>query len=113
MRRGIVSPGLVAVLAMLVCAACEKGYRVRVSNFYYERLDSVIIGNRAVIFTGIDTLATTEYTNISSGKHRVECLTSGGERFSGLAPLRKGGSGDHTIQIDGLKQITVVEGQVQ
>ncbi len=89
--------------------SCSKGYRVRVSNYYMERLDSVIIGNRAVIFTNVEHGTDTGFEPITSGEHAVECLTASGERFWITAPLPKGGEGDRTIQIDGLKEAIVLE----
>ena len=96
-------------VAALMAMSCSKGYRVRVANYYYERFDSVIVGDRAVIFTDVSQETVTDYQKITSGKHAVLFVTQGGERFYRIAPLEKGGSGDHTIQIDGLRSVSVLQ----
>ena len=97
-------------LLALGCFAtgCSKGYRVRLANYYYEPFDSVIVGHRAVIYTGLEPEQVSDYQPITSGKHSVLFVTRRGERFFGVAPLEKGGSGDYTIQIDGLRDVRVL-----
>ena len=109
MRTLLLNTVFLPLLLGPLVTGCSKGYRVRVSNFYYEKIDSVIVGNRALIFTDLDTGATSAYQHIVSGEHSVQFVVSDGRRFFGLAPLRKGGSGDRTIQIDGLRQVVVLE----
>jgi hypothetical protein len=96
-------------LVLAVSSGCSKGYRVRVSNFYYEKLDTVIVGRPEHIFTDIKFGQTTSYEKITSGDHSVRCVTGNGSSFYGTATLKKGGEGDFTIQIDGLKSIVVLQ----
>jgi hypothetical protein len=101
---------IVPVLGLLLLlTACSKGHRVRVSNYYYETLDSVIVGRPEHIFTDIKHGVTTSYQGISSGEHGVRCITADGATFSGTASLTKDDQGDFTIQIDGLKSIVVLK----
>lgn len=96
-------------VSLILLTSCGKGYQVRVANYYLEKLDSVIIGNRAVIFTGVEAETRTEYRSITSGDHSVKCVMMNGDYFYGVAALPKGGEGSHTIQIDGLKQVTTLK----
>ena len=98
----------ILILLSAVFTSCEKQHRVRVSNFYVERIDSVIVGSHAVTFTDILPESTTDYQNVTSGKHSVRFVTASGRTFHAMAPLAKNEGGDHTIQIDGLEQVIVL-----
>ncbi len=98
------------ILVPLLFTGCKKKYRVSVANYYLLRLDSVVIGNRAVIFTDIAPETRTDYREITSGEHSVRFYPPGEGLFYGTAKLpRNGPGGDHTIQVDGLKQVSVFQ----
>jgi len=89
--------------------ACDKGYRVRFTNYYAEPIDSVIIGSNRLIFAGIARDSTTDFNKISQGKHSVLIISKTKKRFSTDLEIPKSGSGDRTIQIDGINQVSILE----
>jgi hypothetical protein len=98
-----------AVIALIFLCACKKGYRIRVSNYYLEKFDSVVIGSHAVSFTAIEPGSTTDYKSVTSGNHSVRFVTEDRHVFYALAPLPSGSGGDRTLQVDGLQAVTVLE----
>ena len=97
------------ILSVLLLTACDKGYEVRFTNYYIEPMDSVIIGNRMIVFTGVELQASTGYNAIGKGKHSIECVSRTKKRFSSEINIPSTGKGKRTIQIDGINQISILE----
>ncbi len=72
-------------------------------------MDSVIIGNRQVIFTNVGLGQTTEFKKITRGNHYFTLTTKTKKKFSSSFFISGKGSGNRTIQIDAIKQIFVLE----
>ena len=89
--------------------ACDKGYRLRVSNYYLEPLDSVTIGNNLLVFTNVAVKQTTDFKKIPKGNHAFTITTRTKKKFSSSIFISGKGSGNRTIQIDAIKQIFVLE----
>lgn len=96
------------LLLVLLLSSCDKGYEVRFRSYYLEKVDSVIIGNRAVIFSDIPTYSATEFAKITRGQHAVTIKTETKQFFS-VCPIPGNGEGRRTLQIDAIGQITVLE----
>lgn len=97
------------VLLVLIQVSCDKGYEVRFTNYYIEPMDSVIIGNRLIVFTAVELQASTGYSKIQKGKHAIECISKTKKRFSSEINIPSSGKGKRTIQIDGINQISILE----
>lgn len=93
----------------LLLASCDKGYEVRFTNYYIEPMDSVIIGDRMIVFTGVELQASTGYKAIGKGKHSIECVSKTKKRFSSEISIPSTGNGKRTVQIDGINQISILE----
>jgi hypothetical protein len=99
---------LPALLAVLM-ASCDKGYQVRFSNYYTEPMDSVVIGENKIIFTGIETATSTDLKKISKGKYNISCVSKSKARFYSSIFISRYGSGTRTIQVDGIGQVSILE----
>ena len=105
--------GLLIVL-VVVLGACDKGgYQVRFTNLYTEEIDTLVVGLSGASFSNIEVKSTTEYQNAKQGTHALRFVTRSGQRFFGSFRVPSKGSGKYTIQIDGIKQINVYEGELQ
>src|ERR1044071_3519722 len=97
--------GLVTLLVLLL-SSCDKGYEVRFKSYYLEEVDSVIIGNHAVVFSGVPTYSATSFAKITRGQHAVRIKTETKQFFS-VCPIPGNGEGKRTLQIDAIGQIAV------
>jgi len=97
------------IIVSILLAACDKGYEVRFSNFYREKMDSVNIGEGRVIFTGVGIQQTTEFRKITKGEYMVRCKASDKKTFHVMLSIPSTGSGKRTIQVDGISQVAVLE----
>lgn len=97
------------ILCVLSFASCDKGYEVRFTNYYIEPMDSVIIGDRMIVFTAVELQASTGYNAIGKGKHSIQCVSKTKKRFSSEINIPSSGKGKRTIQIDGINQISILE----
>lgn len=93
----------------IIFSSCGKGYEVRLTNYNTEAIDSLIIGNSAIVFAQIDRQATTEYEKITSGEKTIRCITKTKKIYSSSISIPKKGTGKRTIQIDGLNRISILE----
>lgn len=96
-------------LTTLLFVSCDKGYDVRVTNYYIETLDSVVIGDRQIVFSSILPESTTDFKHITRGQHSVIFYTKSNQKFYYSFFISSKGSGKRTIQIDAIKQINVFE----
>jgi len=94
---------------IIVFCSCDKGYEVRFTNFYLEPMDSVIIGDPKVTFTNIELETTTHYQKIGRGDHSIRMVTRSKKVFFGVIPIPGSGTGKRTIQVDGIKQVSILE----
>ena len=99
----------ISSLAAFVLVSCDKGYDVRVTNYYIETLDSVVIGDRQIVFSNIPPETTTDFKHITRGQHGVIFYTKSKQKFNYSFFISSKGSGKRTIQIDAIKQINVFE----
>lgn len=100
-------------ISLLLFSGCDKGYQVRFTNLYTEKIDTLVVGLSGAAFSNIDVNATTNYVPAKQGTHGLRFVTNSGERFYGTFKVPSAGSGKYTIQIDGIKQINVYEGELQ
>jgi hypothetical protein len=96
------------VLTLLLCA-CDKGYEARISNYYFETLDSVIVGESGALFTNVAFKQTTSYLPVKQGKHSLEFITRSKKRIRGTFEVPKTGTGKYTLQLDGIQQVSILE----
>lgn len=95
---------------MILCTiSCSKGYELRVSNYYTAGMDSVIIGNKAVVFTNLGMETATDYRKIGKGNHTVRFVPHMQEPFYGVVSIPGSGDGRLTVQVDAIKQVSVLE----
>lgn len=97
------------LLLLLFLVSCDKGYQVRVTNYYIEPMDSVIIGSNKVVFRSVALETTTEYNDLSKGKYPVQFVTKSKKRINSSITIPSKGTGKRTIQIDAIEQINVFE----
>ena len=97
------------VITGLLLVSCSKGYKVRVSNYSTEAIDSVVIGNNKLVLTEIQLEQTTDLYNISKGSYSIAFITKSKKRFYSSMFISGKGQGQRTIQIDGLNQISILE----
>jgi hypothetical protein len=90
-------------------SSCSKGYEVNFTNYYTEAIDSVIVGNNLLVFTNIETEASTDYKKIQKGDHSVKCISNSKKVFYSTLHIAGSGSGRRNIQIDGITQISITE----
>lgn len=95
-------------LLLLLCS-CDKGYQVRFVNYYTEPMDSVVVGNDVVVFTGIDPEAETAYEKIKKGTYKVVCTARSKKKFSSQITIPRSGSGKRSIQIDAVNSFSILE----
>jgi len=100
---------LTVCLAALLFTSCGKGYQVRFSNFYTEKMDSVVVGNNKIVFTGVKPESVTDFKKLSSGDYAILFITQSKKKFNSSISIPKTGTGNRTIQIDAIKQIAVLE----
>jgi hypothetical protein len=93
----------------LTLVSCDKGYDVRLTNYYIETLDSVIIGDRQLVFTNILPETTTDFRHITRGQHSVVFYTKTKGKFYYSFFISSKGTGKRTIQVDAIRQINVFE----
>jgi len=89
--------------------SCSKGYEVRFTNYYIEPMDSVVIGDRLVVFKNIALKSATGYEKIQNGKHQVTCITKKKKRFYSTVTISKTGGGKKSIQLDAISNFSVLE----
>lgn len=94
---------------LILITSCDKGYEVRFRNYYLEPMDSVIIGDNKVVYTNIEVKASTEFKSISQGTYMLKCISKSNKVFESQLEIPKNGSGQRTIQVDGLGTIDVFE----
>lgn len=94
---------------LLIASSCSKGYEVRFTNYYTEPMDSVIVGNDAVIFSGVKTESSTDYKKIGKGNHSVRFVTDSKKVFYSTFDVAGSGSGKKTIQVDAIQQVSILE----
>ena len=97
------------IFVALFFISCGKGYKVRVSNYSTERIDSVIIGNNKLVFKEIDQEQTTDLYSLSKGNYNVTFINRSKRRFFTNLFISSKGGGQRTLQIDGLNHISVLE----
>lgn len=103
----------ILVFSILLFSGCDKGYQVRFTNLYTEKIDTLVVGLSGAAFSNIEVQSTTNYVPAKQGTHGLRFVTHSGERFYGTFKVPSSGSGKYTIQIDGIKQINVYEGELQ
>lgn len=89
--------------------SCDKGYEARFSNLYTETMDSVIVGASGAVFSNIAFNQVTAYQKVRTGVHSIVFVTHSGERFYSNMFVPHSGTGKYTIQIDGVRQVSILE----
>jgi len=99
----------IAFIFLFILSGCGKGYEVRVTNYYIESLDSVIIATDKIIFEGIERQTSTEYKKIEKGTHSVTFVTKSKKRIGTTLTIPSKKEGKRTLQIDGLGNILTLK----
>jgi hypothetical protein len=99
---------LISCFGLFMLTGCSKGYELRFSNYYTERIDSVSIGS-ALTFTSVSTETSTDYLPINRGQYEVRIASAGKKRFRTSIFIPGNGSGKRTVQIDGIGQVSYIE----
>lgn len=89
--------------------SCDKGYTVRFTNYSQHPIDSVIVGDKSLVFTNVEIQTVTDYRSLKKGKYAVECVTKGKNRYYSSITIPSSGGGTRSIQIDGTNTIVVLE----
>jgi hypothetical protein len=99
---------IVFIFFTLLLAACSKGYEVRITNYYTEDMDTVIVGNK-IIYTNVTRPSTTDYVKIEKGTHPVTFITKTKKVLESSINIPKNKSGKRTIQIDGQGTVLILK----
>ena len=99
----------IIVCSIFLFSACDKGYQIRFLNLYTEAMDSVVVGNKKIIFTNIERGAATSYTGITRGQYSADCVSHSKKRFSVSFFISGKGTGNKTIQVDASGQTQLIE----
>lgn len=100
---------LFILLLVFLLSACDKGYQVRFTNYYIQPMDSVVIGNRIIVFKNVGLQSTTEYKKLMAGKHGVYMYTKSDGQIPAEIVIPSKGTGKRTLQIDAIKQVVLLE----
>ena len=100
---------IVLLFAVMLFTGCDRGYDVRFTNYSTEVMDSVIVGNKSLLFTEVDRQSETGYSHLKKGTYGILCVSKSKKRYSSSITIAKKGSGKRSIQIDGTDSITVLE----
>jgi len=99
---------VLSIVVLIVFISCDKGYQVRFANYYTERMDTVKIGSK-VEFTDVAPQQTTEYSPIKKGKYGITFISHTRKIFYSNIEIPSSGSGNRTVQIDGITQVSILE----
>jgi hypothetical protein len=100
-------PAIILVIS-LIAGSCDKGYRLRFANYHTEQMDSVIVGTD-VMFVAVEPKQVTEFKKIRKGTHAATCITASKRKIYATVQIPSRGSGDRTLQVDGVEQVSVLE----
>jgi hypothetical protein len=96
------------LFSLFVLGSCSKGYEVRFTNYFIEKIDSVSMGSQAV-FTSIAFQASTDYQAVPRGQYDIKIVSISKKRFTAQVFVPGNGTGKRTIQIDGIGQVSFLE----
>lgn len=97
------------LLLLALVSSCSKGYEVSFLNYSTEPVDSVVVGNNAVVFVEVPLETNTGYRKIGKGRHSVKIVTRSKRVVYGELNIAGTGSGRRTIQIDAIRQVSILE----
>lgn len=101
---------LIAFLfALVLLSSCDKGYDLRFTNYYLEPMDSVIVGSNVLVFTNVETQSSSAFMGIKKGAYNVSCISKSKKHFSTKIEIPSKGSGQRSLQIDGLGTFVLLE----
>lgn len=89
--------------------SCSKGYEIRCTNYSTEPMDSVIIGNKKIVFVNVPRLGVSHYSSLKSGSYTIELISSSKKHYRSSVSIAKSGSGKRSIQIDGTGAVSILE----
>jgi hypothetical protein len=93
---------------IILLSACSKGYDVRVTNYYIEQMDTVVVGDK-IVFTDVARQTSTEYKNMKKGTYNVTFITKTKVHINSSIVIPSKKSGKRTIQIDGQGNVLVLK----
>ena len=97
----------ILLIPVLFACSCSKGYDVRVTNYYIEDMDSVLVGDQ-MFFTDVKRQGSTNYQLLKKGTYNVDMVTKTKKRFHSSISIPKRKHGKRTIQIDGQGTILIL-----
>lgn len=100
---------VILFFALLALCSCDRGYDVRFVNYYLEPMDSVLIGENKIVFLNVDLQQTTDFKKISKGSYSVKLISKSKKMFKSNIVIPKNGTGQRTIQIDAIQNISILE----
>ena len=92
----------------VLLTGCDKGYRLRVSNYYTSKLDSVVVGNRDIVVKDLPPMSSSDYEKLKRGNYHI-VIVSGSKTFTTSLFIPGKGEGNRTVQIDGIEQVSILE----
>lgn len=97
------------LILLFLLTSCDKGYEVRVTNYYIEPLDSVVVGDNKLIYKSIALETTSDYQKLAKGKYQILFITKTKKRINSSFSIPSKGTGKRTIEIDAIEQVTILE----
>jgi len=97
------------LFALLLLSSCDKGYELRFINYYLEPMDSVIVGSNVLVFTNVETQSSSAFMGIKKGTYGVTCISKSKKHFTTEIVIPSKGSGQRSLQIDGLASFVLLE----
>ncbi|MCU0360756.1 MAG: hypothetical protein MUF75_08570 [Bacteroidia bacterium] len=100
---------IVLCLVLLIFSSCDKGYNLRFINYYLEPMDSVVVGANVLVFKNVETQSSSDFLEIKKGTYGVTCITKTKKKFTTEITIPSKGSGQRSLQIDGLATFVLLE----
>lgn len=72
-------------------------------------MDSVIVGNKLLVFTNIGLESASDYEKLQKGKHTITCITKTKRKFYSIINIPGSGTGKKSIQIDAINNFSFLE----
>lgn len=98
---------VVLLIGAFLFTACDRGYEIRFSNYSTEIADSVVIGDKKIVYTKIPEMTSSEYQPIKRGNYDISILMRSGKRYYSNTFISGFGTGRLSLQVDAIGQVSV------
>jgi hypothetical protein len=72
-------------------------------------MDSVVVGANVLVFKNVETQSSSDFLEIKKGTYGVTCITKTKKKFTTEITIPSKGSGQRSLQIDGLATFVLLE----